>query len=247
MPSSTSRNASSRLPLTSPTIHELGEQLGIALDDSDAIRQAFIHASYANENPTLASGNYERLEFLGDAVLGVIVSRLLYDHFPDTDEGGLTAHRAAIVNRTALADIAAELGLERYLLLGRGELESGGARRPSVLAGAFEALVGAVYLTHGLEAAENAFGPLLVARVAASEEGTPKSAKSRLQEWSQRNRGLRPAYHVVTAEGPPHAQQFTVSVVIGSERLGEGHGSSRQRAEEDAARAAWKRIAETTR
>lgn len=230
--------------MTSPTIHELGEQLGIALDESDAIRQAFVHASFANENPALGSGNYERLEFLGDAVLGVIVSRILYDRFPDTDEGGLTAHRASIVNRSALAELATDIGLERYLLLGRGELESGGAQRPSVLAGAFEALVGAVFLTHGLATAETAFGPLLAARLTAADEGTPKSAKSRLQEWSQRNRGLRPAYQVVKAEGPAHAQEFTVTVLVGSERLGEGHGSSRRRAEEAAARAAWGRVGE---
>jgi ribonuclease-3 len=231
--------------VTSPAIHELGEQLGIAFHDPAAISAAFVHASFANENPALAPHNNERLEFLGDAVLGVIASRVLYERFPDTDEGGLTAHRAAIVNRTALADLALELSLDAHLLLGRGELEAGGARRPSLLAGVFEALVGAVYLSEGMSAAEAAFAPLLAARLApASETDAPKSAKSRLQEWSQRNRGVRPSYRVLGAEGPAHAQQFTVQVVIGPDRLATGSGSSRQRAEEQAAHAALEQLAE---
>jgi len=117
----------------SPAIHELGEQLGIAFSDPDAIRQAFVHASFANENPDLVTGNNERLEFLGDAVLGVIVSNILYARFPDADEGALTAHRASLVNRSSLASVADELHLDRYLMLGRGELEAGGSHRPSLL------------------------------------------------------------------------------------------------------------------
>ena len=233
--------------MTSPAIHELGEQLGIALHDPDAIRQAFVHASYANENPGLVDGNNERLEFLGDAVLGLIASRLLYGRFPGADEGRLTAHRAAMVNRTALASLAEGLSLDRHLLLGRGELEAGGARRPSLLAGAFEALVGAVYLSEGLKATEAAFGPLLASQLPpASDADAPKSAKSRLQEWSQRQRGTRPSYRVVDSQGPAHAQQFTVEVVVGTERLATGHGSSRQRAEEQAAQAALDRLAAGT-
>jgi len=223
----------------SPAIHELGEQLGIAFSDPDAIRQAFVHASFANENPDLVTGNNERLEFLGDAVLGVIVSNILYARFPDADEGALTAHRASLVNRSSLASVADELHLDRYLMLGRGELEAGGSHRPSLLAGAFEALVGAVYLQSGLDVAEATFGPILVARMAQPTDGdAPKSAKSRLQEWSQRRRGIRPVYELVAAAGPAHAQEFTVEVVVGADRLGMGRGSSRQRAEEEAAEAA---------
>jgi ribonuclease-3 len=233
--------------VTSPTIHELGERLGLAFSDPDAIGQAFVHASFANENPDLVAGNNERLEFLGDAVLGLIVSRLLYERFPETDEGGLTAHRASLVNRNALAALARELGLDRYLLLGRGELDSGGARRPSLLAAAFEALVGAAYLSEGMAATESAFTPLLAERLAESGGGdAPKSAKSRLQEWSQRNRGTRPSYELVGSQGPAHAQRFTVEVVIGQDRLATGSGSSRQRAEERAARAALQRLAEVS-
>lgn len=222
--------------MSSPTIDELGERLGIALRDPEAIRQAFIHASYANENPGRVSGNYERLEFLGDAVLGLIASRLLYAQFPDADEGALTAYRATLVNRATLAYLAAELGLDRHLRLGRGEVEAGGARRPSLLAGVFEALVGALYLSEGLEVTEAAIVPLLTARLAPLlDVEAPKSAKSRLQEWSQRHRRTRPSYELVESRGPAHAQSFTVAVVIGSERIATGSGSSRQRAEEEAA------------
>jgi ribonuclease-3 len=232
--------------VTSPTIHELGERLGFVFRDPRVIGQAFVHASYANENPHLVDGNNERLEFLGDAVLGLIVSRILYERFPEADEGGLTAHRASIVNRTSLASLADELGLDRHLRLGRGELETGGAQRPSLLAAAFEALIGAVYLSDGLDAAERAFQPLLSSRlVSADQADALKSAKSRLQEWSQRYRGgTRPMYELVSARGPAHAQQFTVAVVVGADRLATGSGSSRQRAEEHAAQAALDHVAE---
>ena len=232
--------------MTSPTIHELGEQLGIALHDPDAIRQAFTHASFANENPGLVAGNNERLEFLGDAVLGLIASRLLYARFPGADEGRLTAHRAVMVNRAALAGLARDLSLDQHLLLGRGEVEAGGARRPSLLAAAFEALVGAIYLSEGLEATEAAFAPLLASLLAPSDADTLKSAKSRLQEWSQRQHGTRPSYRLVRSLGPAHAQEFTVEVVVGTESLGTGNGSSRQRAEEQAAQAALDHLAAGT-
>jgi ribonuclease-3 len=232
--------------VTSPTIHELGEQLGIALHDPDAIRQAFTHASFANENPGLVAGNNERLEFLGDAVLGLIASRLLYARFPGADEGRLTAHRAAMVNRAALAGLALDLSLDQHLLLGRGEVEAGGARRPSLLAAAFEALVGAIYLSEGLEATEAAFAPLLASLGAPLDADTPKSAKSRLQEWSQRQHGTRPSYRLVRSQGPAHAQEFRVEVVVGTESLGTGDGSSRQRAEEQAAQAALDHLAAGT-
>ena len=124
--------------MADPRLDDLGDRLGVDLKDPEAIRQAFVHSSYFNENPTAASGHNERLEFLGDAVIGLIVSSLLYERFPDEDEGLLTARRAALVNRDALASLGLQIGLDRYLRLGRGESEAGGATRPSVLAGAFE-------------------------------------------------------------------------------------------------------------
>jgi ribonuclease-3 len=230
-----------------PTLDELGEQLGIVLRDPEAIRQAFVHSSYFNENPTAASGHNERLEFLGDAVIGLVVSRLLYDRYPDEDEGQLTARRAALVNREALAASALQLGLDRYLLLGRGEAEGGGASRPSLLAATFEAVAGAVFLSEGLDATRSWLRGLFAQQLAdPGADEPPKSAKSRLQEWSQREHHLKPRYELLKTVGPPHEQTFTVAAVLDGHRVAIGSGSSRQRAEERAAALALEEVLSTT-
>ena len=242
MPSTSSRSTSSRLSGSSDPapLDELSSRLGIVLRDQELIRQAFVHSSYFNENSHLVTGHNERLEFLGDAVIGVAVSRLLFARYPDEDEGFMTARRAALVNREALARMALDLGLDRYLLLGRGETEGGGATRPSVLAACFEALAAALALSEGTERAEKVLERLFAPRLDALAElsGPPKSAKSRLQEWSQRELGIKPIYQVVATSGPPHEQRFRVSVTLDGKALGSGAGSSRQRAEEQAAAAA---------
>jgi ribonuclease III len=222
------------------SLDELGERLGIVLRDPDLIRRAFVHSSFSNENPTLVTGHNERLEFYGDAVIGVAVSRLLFERYPDEDEGFLTARRAALVNREALAAMALTLGLDRHLLLGRGEADAGGATRPSLLAAAFEALAGALSLTEGHERTEEVLGRLFEPRLEAlaEVEGPPKAAKSRLQEWTQRHLGMKPVYQVVRTSGPPHEQQFEVAVQLDGRVVASGDGSSRQRAEEQAAMAA---------
>jgi ribonuclease-3 len=222
-----------------PGLDDLPERFGIALRDPDAIRQAFVHSSYFNENPDAVAGHNERLEFLGDAVIGLVVSRLLYEQFPDDDEGSLTARRASLVNRDALARLALAIGLDRYLLLGRGEAEAGGATRPSLLAAAFEAVAGAIFLVEGLEVTRGWLRRLLATELPGLDEAEPlKSAKSRLQEWSQREHRLKPHYELVNTTGPAHEQTFTVAAVVRGERLAVGVGSSRQRAEEQAAAAA---------
>jgi ribonuclease-3 len=227
-----------------PRLDDLPERLGIALQDPDAIRQAFVHSSYFNENPQAVSGHNERLEFLGDAVIGLVVSRLLYDRFPDEDEGSLTARRAALVNRDALAGLALSIGLDRYLLLGRGESDAGGATRPSLLAAAFEAVAGAIFLAEGLEVTRGWLRRLFAAQLPGLDEAEPlKSAKSRLQEWSQREHRLKPHYELVSTSGPAHAQTFTVAAILRGQRLAVGVGSSRQRAEEQAAAAALDALA----
>lgn len=218
----------------------LADRLGIVPRDPELIRQAFVHSSYFNENPTLVSGHNERLEFYGDAVIGLAVSRLLYERYPDEDEGFLTARRAALVNRDALAAMGLSLGLDRHLLLGRGEGEAGGATRPSLLAACFEALAGALSLSDGHDRTEEVlvrlFEPLLL--TLNETEGPPKSAKSRLQEWTQRHLGRKPSYHVTGTTGPPHDQEFDVAVHLDGQVVARGAGSSRQRAEERAADAA---------
>ena len=221
-------------------VDQLADRLGIVPRDPELIRQAFVHSSYFNENPTLVAGHNERLEFYGDAVIGLAVSRLLYERYPDEDEGFLTARRAALVNRDALAAMGLSLGLDRHLLLGRGEAEAGGATRPSVLAACFEALAGALSLSEGHDRTEQVlvrlFEPLLA--ILNETEGPPKSAKSRLQEWTQRHLGLKPSYQVTATTGPPHEQEFDVAVHLDGQVVASGTGSSRQRAEEQAADAA---------
>jgi ribonuclease-3 len=228
-----------------PSLDELGERLGIVLQDPESIRQAFVHSSFFNENPHVFSGHNERLEFLGDAVIGLVVSRFLYEQFPDEDEGRLTARRASLVNRDALAQLALQVGLDRYLLLGKGEAEAGGATRPSLLAGAFEAVAGAIFLSEGLETTRSwlrrLFGPQLPAQ---EESDHLKSAKSRLQEWSQREQRIKPHYELVSTTGPAHEQTFTVAAVLRGERMATGTGSSRQRAEEQAASLALEALAD---
>ena len=219
-----------------PDLDELGERLGIVLRDPEAIRQAFVHSSYFNENPTGLSGHNERLEYLGDAVIGLIVSHLLFERYPDEDEGFLTARRAALVNREALAGMALALGIDRYLRLGRGEAEAGGATRPSLLAAAFEAVAGALYLSEGLAATRSWLLHVIGEQLEQPGEGVPpKSAKSRLQELTQRQHRTKPHYELVGTVGPPHDQTFTVAAVLDGRRLATGTGSSRQRAEEQAA------------
>jgi ribonuclease-3 len=231
--------------MASPHIDELGERLGIVLRDPKAIRQAFVHSSFLNENPGAAPGHNERLEFLGDAVIGHVVSRLLYDRFPDEDEGFLTARRAALVNRDSLAAIALGLGLDQYLMLGRGEAGGGGAARPSLLAATFEALAGAMAIGQGFGPTQrwlrHTFAPLVAPGGAGDP---PKSAKSRLQEWTQRHHHQKPRYDVVEVTGPSHRQAFTVAALVDGREMGTGHGSSRQRAEENAAAVALARLME---
>ncbi|HYM51970.1 MAG TPA: ribonuclease III [Candidatus Dormibacteraeota bacterium] len=227
-----------------PSLDELGERLGIVLREPEAIRQAFVHSSYFNENPTAGTGHNERLEFLGDAVIGLIVSQFLYDRYPDQDEGFLTARRASLVNRDALAAVALGLGMDRYLQLGRGEAEAGGATRPSLLAAAFEAVAGALFLSEGLEPTRawllRVFGDQLDL---PDESAAPKSAKSRLQELTQRQHRSKPYYELVGTVGRPHEQTFTVAAVLDGRRLALGSGSSRQRAEEQAAGSALEGLA----
>ncbi len=233
--------------MADPSVDELGERLGIVLRDPEAIAQAFVHSSYYNENPNAANGHNERLEFLGDAVIGLVVSRLLYERYPDEDEGFLTARRAALVNRNALAALALDLGLDAHLQLGRGEAEAGGATRPSLLAATMEALAGAIFLSEGIESTRDVLRGLFAARMdgPGEESAPPKSAKSRLQEWTQRYRHTKPFYALLATVGPPHDQTFTVAAMVDGRQLATGEGSSRQRAEEQAAELALEILGST--
>lgn len=211
--------------------------------DPSLLDRALTHRSYLNEHPELALEDNERLEFLGDAVLDFVTGAWLYNRFPEMREGRLTSLRAALVKTDALAALALRVGLNDHLRLGRGEAESGGRGRTSLLADVFEALLGALYLDQGLGAVEHFLGVLLpdeVERILAEE--SDRDAKSSLQEWSQAEFGITPRYRTVDEEGPDHAKTFTVEVYIGNKLAGRGEGLSKQSAAQAAASDALKRL-----
>jgi ribonuclease-3 len=224
----------------------LAERLGIAVHDLELLQQALIHSSYLHEHRDLAVGHNERLEFLGDSVVSLAISDALYRRHPDDDEGVLSARRASIVSTAGLARLASRLSLGEYLLLGEGESQRGGRRRPSLLASAFEALVGALYLDLGYEAA-SAFVVALASPELTSDRplGSLKSPKSRLQEFTQRLSGERPQYHLVDAVGPDHNKVFRVEVAVSGRVIGVGEGHSRRVAETAAAARAIEALRET--
>lgn len=199
--------------------------------------QAFRHASYVNEHAEPGLADNERLEFLGDAVLDLAVSHLLMDRFPDAAEGDLSRLRATVVDEGGLCQVAQELQLGQYLLLGKGEEQTGGREKPSILANTLEALLGAVYLDGGFDKAfrviQNCFGPVLEKLVLHSPAHDFKSA---LQEWTQRRYGTLPQYQVMEETGPAHNRFFTVSLFLNGEPLSTGQGKSKKEAEQDAAR-----------
>lgn len=211
--------------------------------DASLLARALTHRSYLNEHPELALEDNERLEFLGDAVLDFVVGAWLYNRFPELREGRLTSLRAALVNTETLAGFGLQIGLHQQLRLGKGEAESGGRARTSLLCNAFEALIGALYLDQGLEAVQALLYQLLPDEVErVMEEERDRDAKSILQEWSQAKHGLTPRYRTVHAEGPDHARQFTIEVHIGEHVVGRGVGPSKQIAAQAAASEALARL-----
>ncbi len=221
---------------------ELEEALNITFKDRTLLQRALTHSSYLNENPDFPLEDNERLEFLGDAVLDFITAEHLYHRFPEVSEGQLTSLRAALVRTETLARFAKQLELGRYLLLGRGEDESGGRDRQATLCAVFEALVGAMYLDQGLQTTFEFVTTLTrpeIKRVIQAR--LDKDAKSLLQELSQGLFQLTPVYRTVSETGPDHAKEFTVEVLIGHQVYGRGVGHSKQAAEQEAARAALAR------
>jgi ribonuclease-3 len=218
---------------------ELADRLGLTFLDPSLLAEALVHSSYVNEHLDDAIESNERLEFLGDAVLSLVVSEILFKRHPDESEGVLTTRRAAIVSTGGLARIATRLGIGDGLILGQGAEHSGERTRSSVLAGMFEAIVAAVYLDRGLAAAQafvtRAAGPEIEAAVPAD---ALKAPKSRLQERAFARSGRAPSYRIVSAEGPDHDRHFVVEVLVDGLVLGEGEGRNRREAETMAAEAA---------
>lgn len=229
---------------TKPVAVEVAqEEIGRVLDvviDAELLERALTHRSYAYENGGLPTN--ERLEFLGDSVLGLVVTDTLYRGHPDLPEGQLAKLRAAVVNMRALADVARTLGLGRYLRLGRGEEGTGGRDKSSILADTLEALIGAIYVDKGLEEAFRVVHLLFDPLIAKSAQlGAGLDWKTSLQELTAAEMLGVPEYHV-DESGPDHAKSFVATVRVGGQEYGKGAGRSKKEAEQQAAEAAWNAI-----
>ncbi|MFZ2039029.1 MAG: ribonuclease III [Minisyncoccia bacterium] len=215
------------------------ETLGFEFKDKGLLKQAFTHRSYINENRNLELSHNERLEFLGDAVLEMIVTEYLYAKYPNSNEGDLTAYRASLVNATILSEVARRININEFLLLSRGEAKDIGKARQYILANAIEAVIGAVYLDQGYEAvksfiAKNLF--ILIDKIV--EEKSWIDSKSLFQEKAQEYYSETPVYKTVKETGPDHDKHFTVAVYVGKEMIAEAGGKSKQEAEQATARKA---------
>jgi ribonuclease-3 len=216
--------------------------LGIRFRSREQLDAALVHRSFAFEQGLL--GTNERLEFLGDAVLGLVVTDLVYRTFPDRSEGELAKLRAAMVNMTMLADVAKELGLGSELRLGRGEELSGGRGKASILADALEAVFGAIFLDQGIKSAHTTIERLFRPRIEAYVRGEgERDYKTILQELAAQDLGRLPEYRV-SERGPDHEKEFTATVYLSGRELGRGTGRSKKEAEQHAAREAFDRLAE---
>lgn len=205
--------------------------LNLNFIDKTLLLRALTHRSYLNENPDFILGDNERLEFLGDAVLDFLTAEYLYHRFPEMREGELTSLRAALVRTESLANLAHKIDLGRCLYLGHGEEAGGGRRRLAVLCGAFEALVGALYLDQGLAAVEAFVKPLFDPEIEhILTNDLDKDPKSLLQELSQAELEITPSYRTIGESGPDHAKEFVVEAVIGQQVYGRGVGRSKQAA-----------------
>jgi len=209
-------------------------RLGYSFRERARLESALTHKSYVNENPAWGRPDNERLEFLGDAVLDLVVGHLLMEAAPERTEGELSKTRATLVNELGLADVAAELGLGEWLFLGRGEEQSGGRRKPSVLADACEAVVAAVYLDGGFAEAFEVVRRLFGTRVSQARDGGAHDYKTRLQELAARKK-VQVRYHVVAELGPDHDKTFEIAVAIGERELARATGKTKKEAEQRAA------------
>ncbi len=224
------------------------ETLGIEFHDLELLRTALTHRSWLNEhgveNVVAAYTSNERLEFLGDSVLGMITSEFLYRRFPHLPEGLLTAYRTALVRTETLAQWARRFHLHDYLYLGKGEVGADGEIRDRILAGAFEAVIAAIFLDRGVRATRRFLRRLLEEDAEAIiSVGQETNYKGRLQELVQERERITPVYHTTEVAGPAHERVFTVEVVVGDRRLGVGRGPSKRAAQQDAARKALLRLA----
>ena len=217
------------------TLDELQKTIGVQFKNVRLLKQAFVHRSHLNENSEFSTSN-ERLEFLGDAVLSFLTSNYLYQTYPDSPEGILTNIRSSLVKTSSLSEIALKLELGTLLYLSHGEEESGGRNNPSLLADTFEAVLGAIFLDQGIDAARQMLAAHLFPRADdIVEKKAYNDYKSLLQETVQEQQRVSPTYRIAKTEGPDHAKTFWVEALIGERIVGSGLGKSKQEAEQAAA------------
>ena len=215
----------------------LEAKIGVKFRDMSLLEQAFTHRSFLNEHRELERGHNERLEFLGDAVLELITTDFLYKKYPGKNEGDLTGLRSALVNTNSISEVASELGFNEYLMLSRGEAKDTGRARQYILANTFESVIGSIYLDQGYESAETFVKAFLLPKIDEIEKkGLWVDAKSKLQEITQERFGVTPLYETIAEKGPDHDKTFIVTVEYGKNESAEGHGKSKQEAEQEAAR-----------
>ncbi len=219
----------------------LEKKIKVKFNDLSLVDTAFVHKSYINEHGDLKKQHNERLEFLGDAVLELIVTEYLFKKYPEEEEGVLTNWRSALVKGKHLAEIASELGLGLYLYLSHGEEKSAGRKKNYILANTLEALIGAIYLDQDYKVSHDFIDSFILKRLEEIlKNGLHIDAKSRFQEISQEVTGLTPEYRLIKDEGPDHNKIFVMGIYIGEEYIAEGSGSSKQKAEQEAAAAGIK-------
>lgn len=219
------------------------QALGLSFNNLGLLTEALTHRSYLNENRTTSGKHNERLEFLGDAVLELAVTHFLFERFPHKPEGDLTAFRAALVNTYSLAETAEGLGVNDMLLLSKGEKKDVGRARQIILANAFEAILGAIYLDQGYEAAEAFVAKNLYPKIeTVIQNRTWQDAKSQFQEVAQEKKSVTPTYKTLKESGPDHDKQFTVGVFLADKEIARGDGKSKQEAEQAAAQGALEKI-----
>ncbi len=222
-----------------PDIAKLQKILGVSFNQPNLLEQALVHSSFINESPASDMSNNERLEFIGDAILDLIVADKLYRDFPDLTEGVMTKARATLVRRDTLANIASAMKLGDFLYMGKGEESSGGRSKAPNLAGALEAIIAAIYLDQGIETAGEVVNRLLAEEwQKLKSHGVNIDYKSKLQELSQAKYQTAPVYRLVTETGPDHDKVFKVEAIIDGKVMGSGIGKSKKLAETEAAKLA---------
>ncbi|TSC83164.1 MAG: ribonuclease III [Parcubacteria group bacterium Gr01-1014_19] len=217
----------------------LEKKIEYSFKEKDLLKEALTHRSYLNENPDWKLPDNERLEFLGDAVLELTTTEELFKRFPDHKEGALTSYRAALVNYIMMARVAVEIGLDKFVLLSKGEAKDAGKAREVILANAMEALIGAIYLDSGYDSAKKFVVNFVIDHLdEVLKSGSYKDPKSTLQEKAQEKMKITPSYQVMSETGPDHAKVFVVGVYFGEKLIAKGSGHSKQEAEAEAAREA---------